>query len=279
VRNILSIDSIANAVRLNRQLKRTTTALLLEGNTDIKFFRNLIDEAKCQIYSVDGKPRVIAVLEILKRDKVPGVLAIIDADTDHIEGKISKHPDVITTEVRDVEGLLLRSPALEKVINEHGGASQFPAQPREVLLSAALPLGYLRCVALRNGWSMNFKILNFGAFINAATIVSDSKSMCEEVLRCNLGFGRTADELLKEIAQITDSRHNKWHVAHGHDMTRILAKAVSFRSKRTFAGDELGSQLRLAFDIASFVATAMFAAICAWQKKNVPFVVIKLTCP
>jgi Protein of unknown function (DUF4435) len=279
MRPVISVHSVANAVRLSRQLKRTTTALLLEGNTDFKLYRNLIDGSKCQTYSVEGKQQVIAVLNILKKDKIPGVLAIVDADADHLEGTVSNSPDVITTETRDVEGLLLRSPALEKVLNEHGGTSQFPPLARDLILDAALPLGYLRCVAIRNRWSLDFKILNFGAFVDPAAIKSDVRKTCEEVSLRNPGFGRTADDLLAEISRIADSNHDKWQVAQGHDMVAILAKAVSFRSKKQFYGHDLEAHLRLAFEATFLVATKLYEAICAWQKRNLPFVVIKLSCP
>src|SRR5208282_5535369 len=102
MRDIITVHSVVNAVRLSRQIKRSVTALLLEGSTDLRLYRNLTDESKCQIYSVKGKDHVIEAFEALKRDKLPGVLAIVDADTDHLEGKVFKNPDVITTETRDI---------------------------------------------------------------------------------------------------------------------------------------------------------------------------------
>ena len=46
MRDVISVHSVTNAVRLSRQLRRAVTALLLEGSTDISFYRNLIDESK-----------------------------------------------------------------------------------------------------------------------------------------------------------------------------------------------------------------------------------------
>ena len=65
--------------------------------------------------------------------------------------------NIITLETVDLEALLIRSSALDRVMVEFGSSekiAKFDQEVREILLSAALPIGCLRLHSLRAGVSL-----------------------------------------------------------------------------------------------------------------------------
>lgn len=279
MRRFQTVHTVANEIRLSRTVFPNKTALLVEGTTDRRFYNQLVDPERCQVYRLDGKPNVIQLLSILKTEKMPGVLAIIDADIDHLENRQNRNPNVITTPTtRDIEGLLLQSAALERVLIEHElSPNPWPRPVRSVLLDAAKPLGYLRWIAIQKGWHLNFKRLVFKNFIDRTTRTCRIVDMCEEVITVTSGFALTAEELGAHIENAKDERHDPWHVAQGHDLVSILAELLSGPTRHHTA-DDLGSDLRLGFSNAEFIRSPLYRLICDWQHRNVPFVVLILPC-
>ena len=65
-----------------------------------------------------------------------GVLAIVDADADHLTNKSSKDLDLLVTHTRDAEGILLQSQALRNVLVEFDLDGAFGATPELTAISA-----------------------------------------------------------------------------------------------------------------------------------------------
>ncbi|GAB4301600.1 MAG: hypothetical protein Fur0025_41910 [Oscillatoriaceae cyanobacterium] len=110
-------NSIANEIRMlrTRSDKQHLAFVIVEGDTDVRLWKNLLDPSKCYIKYAVGKARVIDVMEILDKDNFSGVLAIIDADFWKLEGTIPPSTNILLTDTHDLETMLFQSPALEKV--------------------------------------------------------------------------------------------------------------------------------------------------------------------
>ena len=69
MRDLLSVDRVANQIRLRRSTY-LGTFLLVEGSSDKIFYERFIDKSACELVSVSGKPssklRAIAILKILE---------------------------------------------------------------------------------------------------------------------------------------------------------------------------------------------------------------------
>jgi hypothetical protein len=89
-------DDIANEIILTRDNpdKEFLSFLLVEGHTDGNFCQNFTDIKKCQIVIAYSKSTAIQVLSILEKEAVPGILAIVDADFDMLEGKSPHSPNL-----------------------------------------------------------------------------------------------------------------------------------------------------------------------------------------
>lgn len=98
-------DGIANAILLTRRYPGNAclTFLLVEGETDKRLYQTFTDEKSCAIYVAYSKANVIAALTILEESETPGVLALVDADFDVLEGKQYTSPNLFLTDAHDVE--------------------------------------------------------------------------------------------------------------------------------------------------------------------------------
>ncbi|MEC4813496.1 MAG: DUF4435 domain-containing protein, partial [Scytonema sp. PMC 1069.18] len=101
MRDLLSVDREANAIRLQRSTY-SGNFLLVEGTSDKTFYERFVDKLACKLVSVSGKPsskqRVIEVLKILEKSSFPGILAIVDADFDRLETSSYSSPNLFRTD-------------------------------------------------------------------------------------------------------------------------------------------------------------------------------------
>src|SRR6266436_6586597 len=88
--------------------------LIVEGDSDSKFFKRVTDPKKCSIVRAYSWPNAVEVLSRLKGQNVRGVLCILDADFRRVEGG-QPSGDVLWTDAHDLEMELFGSPALERV--------------------------------------------------------------------------------------------------------------------------------------------------------------------
>jgi Protein of unknown function (DUF4435) len=263
-----TFDSSANDVMMTRSAKQQHSALLLEGVDDERFYRNIL-HSMCLSFPLDGKEDVLGTLSVLSARGQVGVAGVIDADCDHLNGHACP-ANVFRTDFRDVECFLVSSGALGKVLNEHL-IRESPASLRPQLFRACSDLGLLRWEALKQGWHISFKVLDYARFIDARTLTPDRLKLCTEVLRTNPGFALSEQDLVDSIVQAENPNHPPLHVCSGHDLTAILAMWISNKRKVAILAKEIESQLRLSVGLASIAQTKMVGAMRSWEKSNAPF--------
>ena len=122
MRSDLTAHDIANDIRMTRG-QYSGSFVLVEGEiSDLKFYSNLIDRDECQIVPAHNKDNALGALEMLERDEVSGVIAIVDAN--FMDFKVGRRtsPNLFVTDTHDLETMILNSPALEKILIEFGSA-------------------------------------------------------------------------------------------------------------------------------------------------------------
>jgi len=117
-------DDMANEIILTRDDpgNKFLSFLLVEGHTDRNFYRRFTNPYKCQITITYSKSTALQVVSILEQEAFPGILAIVDADFDILEGKLPDSSNVLFTDAHDLETMLMKSPALERVLIEFGSS-------------------------------------------------------------------------------------------------------------------------------------------------------------
>ena len=150
-------DTLVAEIKMSR-MSHDGAFLIVEGRDDIRFWTPTSRRhADCELVDGEGKPNVIGGIQRLDAASFPGVLGIVDSDYDTLIGISIESGNLLTTDAHDLECLLCRSSALDKVLAEYGNRSKIErfedetgTDVRTGLLERALVFGRLRWAAARS---------------------------------------------------------------------------------------------------------------------------------
>ncbi len=277
---ILTGPIVANLVRMSRQVEKNKTALLVEGDGDSRLYRKSTDDAVCRVFVAGNRPNAEYALADLRASGELGVLAVVDADTDHLEGRVSPSRDLLLTHTRDSECLILRSTVLRNLLVEYNlSENAFGPDPEAAAVLAAKEIAYLRWLSRRNGWGLKLDDLEFDRFIDASDLKCRAQDLFVEAIRVSSGSPLTTVDLAREVAAAPD--RDPFKVSRGHDVTSIIAWAIKARTaKKKKLGAKITSfliegHLRLGYSREMFQTTDLHREIQAWETRNVPFKILK----
>ncbi|MDX2031446.1 MAG: DUF4435 domain-containing protein [Blastocatellia bacterium] len=281
MRDLLTAHIRANEIRMARSTYNGVF-LLVEGEADSRFYGRLVVREKCRVIPVHNKDKATETLTILDGDGFVGVLAIVDADFDQLEGNLISSPNLFLTDTHDLETLLLKSPALEKLLLEMG--SQYKQAEyvrnegrdiREALLEEGCSIGYLRWASLKHQYSLKFEGLNYRHFTDDSTIKVNLTKLIDTVKNHSQKPQISRDQLQRQINEIKDESHDRWQVCCGHDLISLLSiglhKAFGSKNWNEVEPEILERSLRLAYESIWFQSTRLHAAITEWEQINPPF--------
>lgn len=274
MREHLSSQTIANEIRMTRTVF-TGAFLLLEGKHDCMLFRNFVDRSRCHIQDCGGKDTVIDVIRLLEH--TDDLVAIIDADFEHVEQSGCFTNNIVLTDLHDLELTVLDSKALDKVLSIHGSEqkitkwldSKQKGDVLQALLHAAAPLGHLRWASLRTDANLEFKELNYNRLFDRTRIEIVHKDFVQRIVSRSPNAVCAASELEQEMRELAKKGHNLKQVCNGHDAVAILGLALrsawGTNESNHMNEDNTRKALWLAYDWKSFERTAMFASIMKWS--------------
>ena len=273
-----SPGEVETEILMMRTLRRGSF-LVVEGDSDSRFW-SVRSSADCDIVIAGGKLHVVDGLTRLDARRFSGAVGIVDDDYDRLLGIPQPSPNLISTETRDLEGILLRSSALEKVLAEYGDPVKIEAfearvgmSVREALLARAFPLGRLRWYSLRTGMHVAFEKLVPSRFIDVEQWSFDEAQLLTTALA--QGVLPERDELVKQLNAMPEA--NLWDICQGHDMVDILGLGLESRlGNRNPGRDRTASTLRSGMEKAELSSTQLYARLCKWEDVNVPFRVLAI---
>lgn len=285
MREFLTVDRVANQIRLRRSTY-SGTFLLVEGGSDKIFYERFVDKLACELVITAGKPssklRAIAIWQILEQSNFPGVLAIVDADFDRLETALNNSPNLLLTDSHDLETMLIKSPALNKVIAEFGSEqkiTQFAKDIRAVLLKSGILLGYLRWISQCDQLNLTFEGIVFSKFVNEQTLTIEEIDLIKEVKNKSQAFTLKNEDLQQRLINRKNNNHDPWQVCCGHDLVEILSfalrKTIGSNKPSDVEADSLERSLRLAYEEAYFRETHLYLDIRKWESNNQPFKVLR----
>lgn len=280
MKEYISSDSIANTIRMLRT-QHSGSFLIAEGDTDSRVWKNLVDSTKCCVENAYNKDKAVEVLNILEKENFAGVLAIVDADFWILEGTVPSSPNLLLTDTHDLETMLLKSPALEKLLLEHGSEQKikdFAKDIRQTLLESAKVIGYLRWASLKFDYSLKFEDLAFRKFVDDRTLILNESKLIQTVKNNSQKPGLDEQGIRANMNSLKTDTQDMWYVCCGHDMISILSiafgKALASFSSQTANPNVLEQYLRVAYESSYFCETQLYAAIQQWEKNNQPFQVL-----
>lgn len=281
MREFLSIDRAANAIRLRRS-SFAGTFLLVEGGSDKIFYERFIDKLACQIVIASGKERVIGILDNLEKSNYLGMIGVVDADFDRLNQISYPSPNLFYTDTHDLETMLIKSPALDKVIAEFGSAEKVTefGDVRIALINAGQSIGYLLWLSLSQQLNLKFEGIKFDKFIDSKTLKIDELNLIAEVRNKSQAFSLNSQEIQKQLIDQKDSNHDLWQVCRGHDLVEILSlglrKIIGTNNSKDVEPESLERSLRLAYEQIYFCQTQLYINLNTWELKNAPFKVLSI---
>lgn len=282
MRKYLGITDKHNEIRLlfSHPLYKDKTIVIVEGSSDIRFFRDIINYSWVKLESIDGKKELIKLMKALSPEFPEKILGICDADHDRLLKGLEDRElySVYITDHHDAEIMMLNSPALTSFINEFSTPDYFEDAQNKILesaLSAANIIGTLRWINTELGLNLKFKGLNFGEFVTAddfnvsinihtliESLIARSDSISEEA---------TKDFILAKLDEFLKREACKLQVCCGHDASNIIS--IIFRQRRLSLEPNMDyrkveSALRLSYQQEYFRKTGLFKRI--YERLNQP---------
>ena len=287
----ITAERVANQVMMLRS-QREGSFLLVEGATDAKVFRGLIDCDRCRLVIAHSKHNAAKAIRLLDERGLKGALAVVDADYWVLEAVRLGSPNLLLTDSHDLETMLLRSPALERVISEYlpgdelGRADSIAHRVREGLLAVGVPLGYLRWVGFRRQIGLNVNCVSVEGFVDLPELKVDLDRLIALVKAGTKGLVLSAAELRREVEALSRRDGDPWHIVQGHDLIEIMEVAlplaveealgarVAQRVRRKARNEKMDEDLRLAYRPSFFAATRLYVSIRRWEDDNRPYVIL-----
>lgn len=277
VKSFISGYDIANTVRMAHSQVRSTF-LLVEGSTDVLFFRRFVDLSRCEILPCHGRERALDATSILDEAHEAGFLTFVDADWDRLTGRTPSSANCILSDGHDLIVDLLSSEALNRLLAERGSREKierFEAETGtsvlDALLEAAATLGRLRWHSHESGLNLVFADLNVQAYADEDSFRIDLVRVVGVVVQ-RTGSAVRQQDLHTRCDELAASGFDVRQVAVGHDGVALLSLALRSRLGSQRAIDvkveTLELELRLAFDEACLRRKTFYQKIRDWEERN-----------
>jgi hypothetical protein len=277
MRESLTPADIANEITMLMSSVEDTV-LVVEGITDGRLYGKFRDKEHVKIVIGHSKDNVRkSVDECWSRRGLVPVIGIVDSDLDRITGK-KRAPPIFQTDRRDLEMMMIGSPALDDILCEYadaGALEEFESRYGPVfdaIVSACYPVGLLMYISDRLKLSLSFRNLDFDRFIDRRTLQTDVKQLVNEVISSSMNVCVSRNELLRRLNEEMSEGYDPIDFARGHDAVEVLLMGLkcifgSFNSKNLREG-ELSGALRLAFSDVYFHGTDLHAETEGWARKQ-----------
>lgn len=270
---------LANQIRMLRS-QDLRGVLVVEGPTDEVFFERLTDETRCRIDVAHGRENALDAYAVLRG--LAGVLVVVDADFDVLEGRLPLPFGLLFTDAHDIEAMLIASPALDKLLRQVGNKvkidvfRQKRGEVRERLLASGAAPGHLLWLSLRSGLHLKFEELNFGKFVDDRTLEVAPAKMVKAVLDHHNRHDLDRDAILADLMAATRPEHDPWHLCCGHHLTEILSialrKALASHNAGEMSVKRVEDMLMLAYETVFFRGTPLYLS---WERLSRPFRVLR----
>ncbi|MGV1916399.1 DUF4435 domain-containing protein [Rhizobium sp. 22-785-1] len=283
IKQEISPATLFAEIKLQRAVHKGSFALV-EGDTDSRFYAQLIDDDRCAIINCINKDNVENTILLLDAARFSGAVGIVDGDFAEVSNDNAPSPNIVMTHGNDVEMMILNSPALDKVLLHCGSVQKINvvcsargATLRHIIALEAAKIGVVRLASKRRGWNLKFKDMSYHFVTNAGFQVDVSRIRSHVLARSGVG-APTPTDLQQECEAIVSLGYDAMHLSNGHDYVRILARAFKrdIGSTNTYDVDcsLLEKLLRVGYERAYFLKTSTYAAIKNWEKLNTPYLVL-----
>jgi hypothetical protein len=264
----LGPDVLFNTVMMMRMRSRKSV-LVTESERDTDLYKKFVSENDCLVGSSSHRSGVLDALERFSRYRVGGCAGIIDADADYFLNRPKPALSVYRTDKTDKETTIIDSAAFSDFCRFF--SARLPAGTlRAMLYEAALPLGVIRRMSIREGWGLDFKGVVISRFIETGPVCNLTRC-CEEVALLNPQSAISVQTLTDLLADVRSRSLPPTHVVQGHDLITIIALHSQSIFGRNLSQWEIGFGLSKAYTIHHFKTTNTYSDLRIWENSALPY--------
>lgn len=275
MRDYIDENDKKNEIRLlfKHPLYKNKVIVVVEGKSDVRLFRSIIESERIKIETIDGKKDLVSIMKVLSVEFPHQILAICDADHDHLleASNERKEYSVYVTDYHDAEVMMLNSLSLKSFIQEYSSFNNIEYLQSELMnsvLVSSYSIGILRWINTAEELNINFKGLNFNKFIsvNKINVTVDIKTLIDELLtRSPSKPSYVTNEFLNgKIEEYNSKQGCDLQVCCGHDITNIIS--IIYRQKwasleTNMDSKKVESALRVGYQREFFKNTELYENI------------------
>ena len=255
--------------------------MIVEGTHDSRVMQNFVDANSCFIVVASGKGNALGALPLVRRTEPKGIILIVDRDFDFVCQGAVYDTDVVYVDCHDLDLMIFKSPALEKVLRELASPDKMEqfretcGDLRTYLLSAAAPIGCLRLLSIEENEHLSFDGMSFD-FVRRVDLQFEVKEMVQEVLNKSMRSRSENDAFVEKIMQVSGRVLDPWEICVGEDvlqfLTRALCKMIGTQQRNKINWRSVQTHLRLAYERDFFRKSGLYARIKDWEKIQAPFI-------
>ena len=269
-------EGLAAEILMSR-MAHSGALLVVEGVDDLRFWTDRCHKT-CELIDGRGKRRLVAGMQQLDGMSFAGALGVVDEDHDALLGITYGSRNVVATDAHDLECLLCRSSALNRVLAEFGSPKKIHefeertgSDVRTGLLERTVVFGRVRWAVAKFGLDPGGG-LRFQKFLDPNTWEVDEEGLLGEFDAVARRNGRTP--LRDALAELDGA--DPWRVAQGHDMVGILRVGLQnvLGEIRNVGTDQIAGILRAGIPPDELLGTGLCREMRAWEHENTGFPVL-----
>jgi len=246
--------------------------VLVEGASDKLFLSTLLGEAhKVILRDLGGWENVNNAIQQAKSSNFPQIVGIIDKDYhDLIGDAITPSDQLLFTDENDIEMMLFSSTAFDRFLKVCGSDDKVNAipDPREVIKTAAYPIGALRILSLSEGYYLRFDGLNLKDFVERNNLAVDVNKMIHNVVQRTISRGTRItvpeEEIKNNVLRIM-SIENHASFCNGHDVFNLICLAMTklfaTSSSKEYSEEDIFHYLLVGYPKEDFFKTSLYNSL------------------
>lgn len=283
----ISVDELITELAMTYSFRMH---LLVEGDDDRKFFCAALKGIdKVNVVCCWGADSVTSTIREIDRiresSQFPPTLGIIDRDYRMVLGILYHSPNLLTSDLRDLECMMIGSPAFEAVLSEFGSAKKIGAFGGTDLVARATidsvsQIGKLRFHSQRKGLNVSFQLLDISKILDRKSLSIDPNALLTHLnARQGItGSSMSNGDLAEADNACADAKceqepyfKHPLLLCRGHDLMELLAFAfrstLGSRSAAESCRENVESLFRLSY-VAHFRNSQLATSIESWIKSS-----------
>ena len=274
-----SQSGVVAALMMDQSLR----SVFVEGPSDCAFLKWIFGkDAECQVLEIDwvdvsgtvggNRARAIKFADYLRSElsssdeALNRVRVVVDADFDHLDGRIATLP-LILTDGRSMESYFLRLSCFEKIFHLALIVNNIDVQAVfQSTIEAATVLASTREISRQRSLELPFQAGNLKAFIDVDASSIPSLRLVDMLSQLLNKAGLDSSHvqpLTSAVEDVADGLRecDPVHVVHGHDLFQILGEILQ---KHRYPRSRVSELIRPTFERAHVREYPMLSAVVSF---------------